>query len=214
MNKRIAIVWLTMISFLAGCGWFGKKTANQVNQEVLEGEKVKLQREIDKKYDNPEAHYDLGKIYQNEGLLDRADWEFTLALQFDPVMYKAQAARVKIYQQMGQADRARMAAELYISQASLLGKGFQNEGLDEYALECYQTALSKAPNSSVLNKQIGYYYLAQGDMVRAEEYLRRSIQLDPYQPEVAEQLGRMGVVIQVPKKPGDSKKVDKAMSGQ
>ena len=34
----------------------------------------------------------------------------------------------------------------------------------------------------------------------AEEYLRRSFQLNPYQPEVAGELGRMGVVVQIPRK--------------
>ena len=55
---------------------------------------------------------------------------------------------------------------------------------------------------------------AKGDKVMAEEYLRRSVQLDPYQPEVAEQLGRMGVAIQVPRKKESGKAVDKAMNEQ
>jgi hypothetical protein len=50
-------------------------------------------------------------------------------------------------------------------------------------------------------------------MVRAEDYLRRSFQIDPYQPEVAEQLGQMGVVIQVPRKAESNKAIEKAASG-
>lgn len=221
MNRMVITSFLTLILICGGCDLFQKKDVNQVDPDALYGAKDKLQREINRKYDNPEAHYQLGKIYQSEGLLERADWEFTLALQFNPVMHKAQAAKVRVFGDLGQKDRARLAAELYISQAaasaeasSLLGKGFQQENLDDYALVCYQQALSMAPNSAALNKQIGYYYLSKGDTVRAEEYLRRSVQLDPYQPEVAEQLGRMGVVIQVPRKVENAKTVDKAMNQQ
>lgn len=220
MNRMVSISCLALILVFGGCDLFRPKSdLDQVNPDTLYGEKDRLLRDIDRKYDDPEAHYQLGKIYLSEGLLDRAEWEFTLALQFDPVMYRAQAAKVKAFERMGQADRAQMAAEIYINQAgasaeasSLLGKGFQQEQLNDYALACYQQALTLAPNSAALNKQIGYYYLAQGDTVRAEEYLRRSVQIDPYQPEVAEQLGRMGVVIQVPKKPENARAVDKALN--
>ena len=84
--------------------------------------------------------------------------------------------------------------------------------MDEYALVCYRQALGLSPNSAAIHKQIGYYYLSKKDMVLAEEYLRRSFQLDPYQPEVAGELGRMGVVVQIPRKVDKSgKKADKAM---
>ncbi len=203
MNRMVIAGCLALVLCVIGCS--GSGDLNRVNPETLNPEKERLQREIDRKFDNAEAHYQLGKIYQGEGLLQRADWEFTLALQFDPVMYKAQAAKVRVYQMMRQLDKSKLAAELYINQSAasaessaMLGRGFQQEGLEEYALTCYQQALAKAPNSAALHKQIGLYYLGKNDLARAEEYLRQSIQIDPYQPEVAEQLGRMGVVIQVP----------------
>ena len=203
MNRMVIAGCLALVLCVVGCS--GSRDLNRVNPETLNPEKERLQREIDRKFDNAEAHYQLGKIYQGEGLLQRADWEFTLALQFDPVMYKAQAAKVRVYQMMRQLDKSKLAAELYINQSAasaessaMLGRGFQQEGLEEYALTCYQQALAKAPNSAALHKQIGLYYLGKNDLARAEEYLRQSIQIDPYQPEVAEQLGRMGVVIQVP----------------
>lgn len=219
MNRMFSTTCLVLASMLCGCDWFVKKDADRVDLDVLDSNKMRLQQEIDRNFDSPEAHYQLGKIYQGEGLLDRADWEFTLALQFDPVMYKAQAAKVKVYQDMRRLDRSKLAAELYMSQAAasaeastMLGRGFQQEGLDEYALACYQQALARVPNSAALHKQIGYYYLGKNDLVRAEEYLRRSVQIDPYQPEVAEQLGRMGVVIQVPQRPESAKAVDEAIN--
>jgi Flp pilus assembly protein TadD len=103
-------------------------------------------------------------------------------------------------------QRARITArDLYINQASnspdalmTLGRSFQREGLDEFALESYQRAQSLAPNSAPIHKQLGYFYLAKNDRVRAETHLRRSFEIDPNQPDIASELGRMGVRVQVP----------------
>ena len=61
-------------------------------------------------------------------------------------------------------------------------------------------ALHLEPNSAKVHKQLGYYYLAKNDKVRAEEYLKRSFQLDPVQPEVAGELGKLGVEVRIPHK--------------
>ncbi len=204
MNKTIAVLFLMTLWVFSGC-----QTAvpqrDRVNPDVIDSEKNRLLSQLDRKFDDPQAHYQLGKIYQREGQLDRAAWEFTLALQFDPVHFPAQAAKVRIYRDLRQFDRMKVAAELFIDQAggsaeslTLLGRSFQAEGLDDYALTCYQKGLARSPNSALLHKLIGIYYLNRKDYVQAEQYFRKSIQIDPYQPDVAEHLGKMGVVIQVP----------------
>ena len=71
-----------------------------------------------------------------------------------------------------------------------------------------------APDSARINRDLGYYYLRKGDKNLAKDYLSRSFNIDPMQPEVAEELGRMGVVIETPHKStkADAKKVDAAES--
>ena len=87
---------------------------------------------------------------------------------------------------------------------------FQKEILDEYAMACYQQALRRAPNSAKIHRQMGYYYLSKGDRARAQDYLTRSFHLDPHQPEVAGELGRLGVPVRIPRKTQKStKKLDK-----
>jgi hypothetical protein len=50
----------------------------------------------------------------------------------------------------------------------------------------------------------------KGDKANAEVYLRRAFELDPYQPDVAAQLGKLGVQVQMPRKvPKESKTIDK-----
>ncbi len=50
---------------------------------------------------------------------------------------------------------------------------------------------------------------------RAEEHLRRSFEIDPLQSEIAYELGRMGVVVQTPRKRAvNTGKLDKMLDEQ
>lgn len=198
---------LVFVLFLGGCFWWGKTGS----QEVLVDESVELKQDllakIDRKYENPEAHYKLGKIYQSERQWSKAESEFHIAVGFAPGYWRADAAIVRVLVDSGQGARSELAAEHSINRAAfsaksslLLGQAFELENFDDYAFTCYQQALSLSPNSAVLTKKIAYYYLTKGDKVRGEEYLRRSFQLDPYQADVAGELGRMNISIEMPRK--------------
>lgn len=203
----IAMVMVSLLAF--GCTNNKKKEnpASRISTSTTETSKTELRRKIELKYTDAESHYKLGKLYQADGLWEKAEAEYHITSSLDPAHWRAEAAVVKMLLQKGETDRSKLSAEQAMNRASvsaesslLLGKAFQREFLDEYALSCYQQALSLAPNSAGLQKQIGYYYLSKNDMPRAEGYLRRSFQLNPYQPEVAGELGRMGVIVQIPRK--------------
>lgn len=172
-----------------------------------DAKKAKLFRKIDKKFENPEAHYQLGKLYQVDGLWKKAESEYHITLGYDPVHWRAEAALVKTVLSAGDDARAAPLAKNYINQAGysakaslLLGEAFQKELLNGYAFSCYQQGLALEPDSAVFHKKIGYYYLSQRQTARAEDYLRQSFQIDPYQTEVARELGRMGVIVKIPPK--------------
>lgn len=212
-TKWIIVITMTLGLCLSGCQWFNKSSQKPYEEitPTVDEQKAELLKQIDRKYESPQAHYELGKLYHADGMYEKAEFEYRVALGFEPVYYKAQAAIVKVLVDKGEKPRSQMAADIYLNQAAvsaeaslLLGKAMLKEGLDDYALACYQQAAMLAPNSAVVYRQIGYYYLAKNDEVRAEENLRHSFQLDPYQPEVAEELGRMGVMVQIPRKPAKS----------
>ncbi len=207
MTRIVTILSLVLALVLAGCDSASKSTDTE-NEEtaIQQSPKAQLLERIDKKYENPEAHYQLGKLSYGEGQLDKADFEYRVALGFNPVHYRAQAGVVKVATDQKQTERAQIIAELYISQAAVsapasvrLGKAFQNEGLGEYALSCYYQATGLTPKSPEPYKLLGFYYLGEDDQVRAEENFRRSFELDPYQTDVAGELGRMGVIIGLPR---------------
>jgi Tfp pilus assembly protein PilF len=178
--------------------------------------KAELLKELDSKFVNPRAHVELAKIYQDEKQLDEAEYHYSTALSFDPVSWPAQAGIVKIKQLKGSRHEAAVAAEVYINQVAASGErslklaiAFDLQKLDEYALTCYQQALRLDPESARVYKHIGYFYLDRGDEAQAEKNFVKSFNLDRLQPDVAKELGRLRVTIELPQKaPRDSKASD------
>lgn len=214
--------FLVCVLFLNGCKqtpalFEPKAKGDEISQTPAEQEKAGLLRDLDRRFENTKAHYQLGQLYQADGLWTQAEYRYKTVLSFDPSHRAAQAGRIKVLQATDDMNMAAIMADEYIQQASvsaeqslLLALAFQKEALDDYALSCYQQALRLAPNSAKINRQIGYYYLAKNNKTQAVEYLTRSFQLDSNQPEVAGELGRLGVAVRIPRKTGvDTKKLDR-----
>ncbi len=207
-----------VLLFVGGCGLFGgEKKAEQIGKMPEEEKRAELLKSIDRKFDNAQAHYELGRTYQADGLWMQAETCYNTALRFDPGHRGAQAAMVKVLLDSGNTARGELYADIYMNQVASsaagslrLGLAFQKERLDEYALNCYRQAQRLAPTSAKIQRQIGYYYLSKNDRVLAKEYLMRSFELDPKQAEVAGELGRLGVAVEIPRKVEKStKKLDK-----
>ncbi len=209
-DMRIILVVL----FLIYGGWFsggcndpvGDATEEEHSYVDPELRKFELQQQLEKKFNDPHIHYELGKIYQSEGLWDKALFEFKIALSYDPVNWSSATATVKVLYQDGRKSEAVAKTELYSAAANysassllLLGRAFQREMLDDEALVCFHKALKIAPNSAELNKQIGYYYRDKNDLIRGEQYLRRSFEIDP-SPEVSGALGKLGIPVELPRR--------------
>ena len=222
-QQFICLTLLICILFGSGCHRLkqmkAEKSPKEIEQTTSEKQKAKLLRKINRRYENPQTHFELGRIYQSEGLWVQAERQYNIALNLNPVHRQAQAARIKVLMNSGDNPKAELLAEVYIEQATTsaigslnLALGFQEQGLDDYALTCYQQALRLNPNSAKINRQVGYYYLSKNDLVRAQEYLTRSFQLNPNQPNVAGQLGRLGVTVKIPtKKQRGTRKLDKTI---
>ena len=225
-HKLTNVILTIIVLLLVGCEGgqmptfkmpFSKDKLEQVNVSPAEERKADLLIRLDKKFENPATHYELGQLYQDDGLWTRAEYHYNVALSFKPGYRKAQAAMVKTLLQAGSTAKGELSADIYINQASgsateslKLALAFQKQALDDYALACYQQALRLAPNSPNINRQIGYYYLSKNQKQQAQDYLTRSFQLNPNQPDVAGELGRLGVAVRIPRKTTkNTKKLDK-----
>jgi len=207
MSDRVKLMGpVVVLAFLiGGCG---ESEVSHVPPADIVGAEQRieiLRRQIEARYESPQAHYELGRIYHDSGQWRKAEEEYRIAVEFDPVLWDAEVSLVKLYQDRGDQAGAKEIAEAAIDRAALsaelllgLAEAFEKEYFDDYALKCHSRALALAPDSPDVYKRIGLYYLARRDRSRAEANLRRSFQLDPYQPDVAGELGRLGVIVEVP----------------
>ncbi|MBN1362161.1 MAG: hypothetical protein JW993_16315 [Sedimentisphaerales bacterium] len=195
------------LAFSQGCAQGGSSSAGLETAPTVPSVKTEreLLLEIDKKFENPEAHYELARYYHTGGQWTKAEYHYDRALGFRPGLAAAQAGLVKLYVDHGQPAKAEQFANGYIGQASRntrttlrLAWEFENLGLSEYAMRCFRQALAGAPDSYEANRQMGLYYLGKGQDDQARRYLARSFELNPRQPEVAGALGRLGVVVESP----------------
>jgi tetratricopeptide (TPR) repeat protein len=169
---------------------------------------AQLLAEVDKRWEDPQAHYQLARIYHKAQNWNKADYHYSNALMYDPANKAAQAGWVKLFIDRGDAAKAEQFASGYIRQAApsvretlRLGWEFRQVNLDEYALRCFRQALDADPNSSEACKQIGFYYRDKGDTAKEKQYLLKSFELNPRQPDVAGALGKLGIIVQLPPEP-------------
>ncbi|MBN2313599.1 MAG: hypothetical protein JXM79_06690 [Sedimentisphaerales bacterium] len=206
----ICLFALTFFSFfllfLVGCE--GQQAVDGGRDLPMDARKAEALRALEQNFESPQAHFNMGQIYQAEGLTEKAEYHYNVALSFDPAHVQAQAAMVKLFVTSSNPTKGKTYADLYMNRVSSmpgqslrLAKAFQDEQLDDYALMCYEQALRVAPDSARVNKEFAFYYLQKGDQAKAKEYLVRSFQFDPSQPDVANELGKLGVEVRIPKEP-------------
>jgi Flp pilus assembly protein TadD len=198
-------VFICLSVFLVGCNEQQSAAPTQQVSMPPETRKADLLNQLERKFENPDVHFKLAQMYHEEGNWSKAEYHYTVTLTFDPAHAEAKAAMVKLYLDSGDSAKSKIHADDYMIKASSsatqslrLAVAFHKEQLDEYALDSYQQAFSLAPDSAKVNKEFGLYYLDKDDKVLAKEYLIRSFKLDPKQPDVANELGRLGVEVTIP----------------
>jgi tetratricopeptide (TPR) repeat protein len=203
---RVTILLITLCALvLAGCKNSSTVRMDQNARMAADLRMLELKRELDKKWENPTAHYELGQLYHAQGDLSKAEYYYNQALNFNPAYREVQAAMVKLQINKGEKSKSDWLANSYMTQVVsmpeqilALGAAFEKQGLDDYAFKCYTEALKATPDSPAVNRQLGYYYLHKNNKESAKEYFIRSFQLNSNQPDVAGELGRLGVAVRIP----------------
>jgi Tfp pilus assembly protein PilF len=195
MATIFRIMTVLAVVMVVGCG--------PQNPVAPDTEQTLLQQ-IDQKFENPDAHYKLAELYRTQQQWVKAEYEYNIAIGFAPQNKWPDAGLVKLYEDWNRKESAQAAADKSMHNCStdedlvMLAKAFQKEGLLKYAEGCYEYALTVAKNKGGIYKEMGYYFLAIDDKVRAEDAFRKSLELRPYQPDVSAELGRMGVKVVAP----------------
>jgi len=193
-----------VICVLAGCRTPSNPSRNRAMDTIPDKESYLLS-ELKTRYQNAEAHCELGRYYLNQGSMDKAKFHLETALGFDSALRPAQAAYIRLTSELeGEMAGQRLCAEYQrpllssVPEMIKLANALGDEGLDTLSLSCFQRILSIQPNSAEAHRQLGYFYLARKDNEKAKLHFSRSFEANPNQPDVAGELGRMGVTIETP----------------
>jgi tetratricopeptide (TPR) repeat protein len=196
-----------IISGVAGCRTQPNPTRDIAVDTIPDKESYLLSK-LRTRYQDAETHGELGRYYLNQGMTDKAKYHLQTALGFDSALRPAQAAYIKLTIQLeGEMAGQRLCAEYQrplVSSAPemiKLAKALGDEGLDTLSLGCFQRILTSRPNSAEANRQLAYFYLTRKNVEKAKLHFSRSFELNPNQPDVAGELGRMGVTIETPSLP-------------
>ena len=196
-----------IICIAGGCRTQPTATRDMAIETIPDKESYLLSK-LEARFQNAEAHCELGRYYLNQGSLNKAKYHLDIALGFDPALRPAQAANVKLTTQLeGEMAGQRLCAEyqrpLLSSAPEMikLAKALGDEGLDTLSLSCFQRILSAQPDSAEAHRQLAYFYLARENTEKAKLHFSRSFELNSNQTDVAGELGRMGVTIETPNLP-------------
>jgi tetratricopeptide (TPR) repeat protein len=204
------LLWGALLFSFSGCADSTPPSSrvDPASSAAADQTEAELLLEIERKFENPAAHYELGRLYHRSRQWSKAEYHYNVALGFDPAQRGAQAGMVKMFTDRGETAKAEQYANSYIGGPGMDGMEsvrlaweFERLGLDAQAIRCFRRALALAPASDEVNKQVGFYYLGKGNNAKAKEHLQRSFELNPRQPDVAGALGRLGVVVESPESP-------------
>ncbi len=158
-------------------------------QDLLRLERL-LVASLEKKKDSPVHHDWLGQVYMRMGKVDKAELAFTTAIGLAPKdpEFRLSLGALKIVQ--GKLDEAKAAYQEALRLRpnqflALFNLGNINamQGHMDAAIELFhQAERAGQPNFALFNA-LAQAYQEKGDLARAAEYLKRSLQARPNQPD-------------------------------
>ena len=137
------------------------------------------------------GHYNLGKIYEDNGKYDKAIEEYNKAIELNPYHYRTYLNLGNIYYKMGRIDEAIVHYKKALSFNPNDYKAWNNlgtisiqKGLYEEAIKNYKRAIEIKPDYVFCLNNLGELYFNLGDNESALHYLHCSLEIEPTQPRI------------------------------
>ncbi|HHT9136940.1 MAG TPA: tetratricopeptide repeat protein [Candidatus Wunengus sp. YC60] len=131
------------------------------------------------------AHCNLGNVYMESGLIERAQMEYQTALNINPKSANSHSNLGTVYSKQGNIDKAfieyKEAIQLdsdYAQPHNNLGNIYFNQGHIDKARAEYEEALRIKPNYSHAHNGLGSIYDAIGELDKAMEEFKKSLYYD------------------------------------
>lgn len=135
--------------------------------------------------DSYRAHCNLGNVYMERGLIERAQMEYQTALNINPKDASIHSNLGAVYSKQGLIDKAfieyKEAIQLdrnYAQPHNNLGNIYYNQGYLDKARSEYEEALRIKPNYSHAHNGLGSIYDSTGEHDKAMEEFQKSLYYD------------------------------------
>ena len=98
--------------FISGCekGQGAATAVDRVGAVPSERTEAQLMVELDRKFENPQVHYELARLYHKSQQWNKAEYHYNVALGFEPGNKAAQAGWVKMLLDRGETAKAEQYA--------------------------------------------------------------------------------------------------------
>ena len=140
---------------------------------------------IQRSPDSHRAHCNLGNVYMENGLIEKAYSEYQTALKINPKNASVHSNLGTVYNKKGLTDKAfteyKQAIELdkdYAQPHNNLGNIYFNQGHIEQARAEYEEALRIKPNYAHAHNGLGSVYDAIGELDKAMDEFKESLYYD------------------------------------
>jgi len=165
-----------------------------------------LWQELVERYpDNPNAHRELGYVFAEGGLLNRAIDECKIAIRLDPRNAKNYNTIGFCYYKKGMIDEATMSFEktLELDPSLLdaynnLGGIFASKGLYEEAENYFRKAIAIDPKYFPAYKNLGAIYVRMKRWDEARKIWREVLEINPYHKDIRIKLEQLSLLQQRP----------------
>jgi len=140
---------------------------------------------IQRSPDSHRAHCNLGNVYMESGLIEKAHSEYQTALNINPKIASVHSNLGTVYNKKGLTDKAfteyKQAIELdsdYAQPHNNLGNIYFNQGNIDKARAEYEEAIRIKPNYAHAHNGLGSVYDAMGELDNAFEEFKKSLYYD------------------------------------
>jgi tetratricopeptide (TPR) repeat protein len=134
----------------------------------------------------PEAYNILGRVYKEEGRLDKAEEAFNTAIRGDKNYSEAYSGLGMVQLDAGRAGESiaafKQATVLNTGNSTAhygLGRAYLKQGMVDEAIKELNTSLYQFRNSAPVHYELGKAYAAQGNMVAAIKEFQETIRIKP-----------------------------------
>ena len=164
-----------------------------------------LRRSFTADFENPTSHYLMAQCYEHAGQVERALYEYRLAVRFCPACRDYQVALATALERNGLSNDADEALSLFLKHREAraqefldIAAGFRRLGMSRLQLLTLDHAIQTHPQDPQLLIALADHHFSSGNEGKGVDLLIQAFKIDPTYPGLSRRLGEHGIRVEIP----------------